>query len=984
MRLWSGLILVCLGIDATSQSWQQQVDYSIACRLDDQAHQLETEMRILYHNNSPGELFSLMVHTWMNTFTQPSTPYSKQLENLGIDRRFRLKPDEQGGYTQLQFFYKGKLLTYQFTDQTHEILELVLPEGIKPGQTINLQVNFTLKIPKNISRGGRLDQAYQMTQWYPKLALFDSLGWHTMPYLEFGEYFNDFGDYEVSIELPSNYLVASTGNLEDEQEKKFLLRYADSCKQNGGNLFNKTNEYPLSGMEYKKVKFTARQVIDFAWFADKRFMVNYQPLKLKDKSIELWAFFYPANKGVWAQATQYTAQAVQYFNTLVGDYPYPQVTVVECPRAGSDAMEYPMITLIDQYYGQPLELEKVIVHEVGHNWFQSILATDERTQAWMDEGLVTYYEQRYFKNNQQPGIFSDAPIPLHTDYDPVPDFDWYIQANRHQDKPSAGRSDNYTIREYIQSIYEKPAKGIKLMEKQLGTARFDQLMKSYFNQWKFGHPQDHDLLNLFQQYGIDWYDSLYLFDAFKVDCSISASGEPSCFWVKHNAGFTFPIEIAGYRKNRKIYSRILMVPAIGDTLCISTDSLDYILLDPEFCLPEIKRTNNIYRLNSSVYVPKKSTLRFLGGIDHSLTRETYLLPAVGYNFYDGLMVGLGLHNLTLPSKSLRYAAVIGYGLRSKNPVGLGGIDYTLPLTSKSLDNLNFSLESRHFTFNRDTHYLTNDRYFKLAPSVQLKFKTGKPHAGKFLEYRWIYIKQWYAEGIQFENRIFENRNRSYAIHELKYSYINKKSLFPVEWVITGELNRGYTKLHTQYAFELPYSGAKKQVEFNFFGGIQSIQAGNKVSSAFLLNGITGSGYFQRDYKMDELLFGRSEQTGSLSQQIYQKDAGFKNLTNVGSSTTWMLAGGVRTTIPGFLPVRPYVQGALVPREAGQPVKFFYSSGVAVILIPRIFEIYLPAWESKQITSGTVYQERNSYLKKCSFTFNMNLFNPFKWLDKVAQ
>ena len=984
MRLWSGLILVCFGIDASSQSWQQQVDYSITCRLDDQAHLLEAESSITYHNNSPDELLSLMFHTWMNTFTQPSSPYSRQLEYLGIDSRFRLKQEEQGGYTRLQFFYKEKLLKYQFIDSTHEILQLVLPEGIKPGQTINLQVNFTLKIPKNISRGGRIGQAYQMTQWYPKLALYDSLGWHTMPYLEFGEYYNEFGDYEVSIELPANYLVASTGTLEDELEKRSLIRYADSCKQNAGNLLNKIIENPLSAREYKKIKFKAHRVIDFAWFADKRFMVNYQPLEVSDTTIELWAFFYAQNKGVWAQATHYTAQAVKYFNSLVGDYPYPQVTVVECPRMGSDAMEYPMITLIDQYYGQPMELEKVIVHEIGHNWFQSILATDERTQAWMDEGLVTYYEHRYFNNKQQHGIFSDAPIPLHTDYDLVPDFDWYIQANRNQDKPSGGRADNYTIREYIQSIYEKPAKGLKLMEKQLGTARFDQLMKSYFNQWKFSHPQDQDLLNLFQQYGIDWYDSLYLSNAIKVDCSIAETGAINCFWIKHDAGFSFPIEIAGFRKNKKVYCRILLVSAIGDTLCAPADSIDYLLLDPDFCLPEINRTNNIFRLTSSVYVPKKSTLRFFGGIDHSLTRETYLLPGLGYNFYDGLMVGLGLHNLTLPSKSFRYAAMIGYGLRSKNPVGIGGVAYTLPLNSQRLNNLDFNLEARHFTFNRDTHYRTNDSYFKLAPSVQLNFKTDKPHAGKFLAYRLIYIHQWYTEGLQFDDKIFANRNRSYAIHELKYGYVNKKSLFPVEWVVTGELNKGYTKLHTQYKFELPYSGANKQIEFNFFGGIQSLRSDNTVNSAFLLNGNTGLGLFQRDYKMDELLFGRSELKGSLSQQIYHKDAGFNNLTNIGSSTTWMLAGSVRTSIPGFLPVRPYVQGALVPGQSGQTVKFLYSSGLAVILIPDIFEIYLPALESKQITSGSVYQERKSYLKKCSFTFNMKLFNPFKWLDKVAQ
>jgi hypothetical protein len=183
---------------------------------------------------------------------------------------------------------------------------------------------------------------------------------------------------------------------------------------------------------------------------------------------------------------------------------------------------------------------------------------------------------------------------------------------------------------------------------------------------------------------------------------------------------------------------------------------------------------------------------------------------------------------------------------------------------------------------------------------------------------------------------------------------------------------------------LPYSGLQKKAEFYLFGGIQSIRSGSRINSHFLLNGIPGTGYFQRDYKMDELLFGRSEFTGSMSQQVFLKDAGFKTLSGGGTSSTWMLAGSIRTTLPGFLPFRPYLQGALIPGAGDQGVKGLYSSGIAVILIPGIFEVYLPAWESKSITSGPGYEGRTTYLKKCSFMFNMKLFNPFKWLDKVAE
>jgi len=985
MRYWWGLILVCIGLKGFGQAWQQQVDYSIQCRLNDQSHRLDATMQIKYINHSPHELFSLMLHTWMNTFITSPTPYSKQLIELGIDRRYVLKPHEQGGYTQLKFFYKGEELRYRFTDDTKEILELSLIESCKPGQSLIIEVSFSLSIPKNISRGGHLGQAYHLAQWYPKLALYDTSGWHSMHYLELGEYYNEFGDYEVTIDLPSNYLVASTGTLEDMEEKKYLLQYADSCKRNASKVIAVKNESRPSSLDFKKVKFKARQVIDFAWFADKQFLVNHQALLAENKTIDLWAFYYNENRAIWSRATQYISNALNYFNELVGPYPYPQMTAVECLRIGSDAMEYPMITLIDKYYGQPLELEKVIVHEVGHNWFQAILATDERIKAWMDEGVVTYYENRFFRDSPAGGIFSDTPVPLHTDYDQVPDFDWYVQANRNQDKPSLGNLDHYSIREYIQSVYEKPAKGLKLLEKDLGKDRFDQCMRQYYSQWKFRHPQPSDLFALFKSYGADWFEDLYISNAFKVDCTIEQLGSTSYFLINHNAKLTIPIELAGYRKNNKTFSKMVRIPPEGDTIGLTTDSLDYIILDPDFCLPEINRTNNIYRIRSSPFTPKKFALRFLGGIDHSLTKEIYLSPALAYNFYDGLIAGLAMHNLTLPSKPFRYAGVLGYGLRAKNPVWIGGMDYTLSLRSPKLDNLNFSLESRHFTFNRDTHYLSDDHYFKLAPSIKLNFIPAKhPSARQYVAYRWIYIKQWYSEGINFENRTYRNKTRSYFIHEFSYRRADKRSLFPFEFSVTGELSKSYSKLYTQYTLAVPYAAAaKKQGELYIFGGIQSIQAENKVFSSFLLNGLPGIGYYQRDYKMDELLFGRSEITGSHSQQVFLKDAGFKNLSQVGSSTSWMLAAGFRTSLPGFIPLKPYIQTALIPGRASQSFQFLYSTGVSVILLPKIMELNFPIWESKQITTSYSPQQKKSYLKKCSFVFNMKSLNPFKWLDQVS-
>lgn len=131
-----------------------------------------------------------------------------------------------------------------------------------------------------------------MTQWYPKVALLDSSGWHTMHYLEYGEFFNDFGDYRVKIELPDNYIVASTGTLLDSEELKFLDDYADSCQLKNGEPADITILAPISSTRFKILSYQAKNVIDFAWFADKRFLVNKAKAIVEDKTIDIWTFFF--------------------------------------------------------------------------------------------------------------------------------------------------------------------------------------------------------------------------------------------------------------------------------------------------------------------------------------------------------------------------------------------------------------------------------------------------------------------------------------------------------------------------------------------------------------------------------------------------------------------------------------------------------------------------------------------------------------------
>ena len=214
------LNICCLSVRLTAQSpsnnyWQQQVNYSIAATLNDKENELDGFETISYINHSPDSLSFLWIHLWPNAYKNDKTAFSEQKLNGGATD-FYFSNNEQKGYiNRLDFKVDGTSLLTEDHPQYIDVVKIVLPTALAPGDSIVISTPFHVKIPYRFSRMGYVDQNYSLTQWYPKIALYDSRGWHAMPYLEWGEYYNDFGNYNVEITLPSNYVVAATGVLKN-------------------------------------------------------------------------------------------------------------------------------------------------------------------------------------------------------------------------------------------------------------------------------------------------------------------------------------------------------------------------------------------------------------------------------------------------------------------------------------------------------------------------------------------------------------------------------------------------------------------------------------------------------------------------------------------------------------------------------------------------------------------------------------------------
>jgi hypothetical protein len=475
--------------------WQQEVRYDIKVTLDDAAHSLKGFETMVYSNHSPDTLRFIYIHCWPNAYKDNNTALYRQLSRIE-ERKAKLKKIRDNGYIdQLAFTVDGIKAPAEADVQNADILKLTLPAGLAPGKEITIATPFFVKIPSYFSRMGHEGKSYMITQWFPKPAVYDSKGWHAMPYLDQGEFYSEFGSFDVHITLPSSYVVGATGQLLTTAE-------SDTYKQIGkANLADPSSPHHYTSLQTisKTLDYHADNVHDFAWFADQHFIIQYDTLQLASgKIIDVFSWYRPGGNKQWMNSISFIKDAVLHYSKWIGEYAYPMVSAVEGPgNTSSGGMEYPMITLITSPKAEKEELDGVIAHEVGHNWFYGMLGSNEREHPWMDEGINTFYEflyeaEKYKYNGMLGNIIPDRVKKLPTDdfLSAVYNVINQLKTTEPIETPAPTFPSEF---EYGLVVYAKTAVWMHMLESDIGKAQLEKGMQAYFSAWKFRHPYPEDL-----------------------------------------------------------------------------------------------------------------------------------------------------------------------------------------------------------------------------------------------------------------------------------------------------------------------------------------------------------------------------------------------------------------------------------------------------------------------------------------------------------
>ena len=470
--------------------WQQHVDYSMDVNVDVEKYQYSGTQKLVYTNNSPDVLSRVYYHLFFNAF-QPGSEMDMRLQSVadpdgrmmadGKSRIASLSPEEMG-YLRVNSLTQDNQAVSFVEEGTILVVELNKP--IPPGGKATFEMTFNGQIPLQIRRSGRNSSegvALSMSQWYPKLAEYDFEGWHADPYIA-REFHGVWGDFDVKLTLDKKYVVGGTGYLQNPEEVG--------------------HGYETPGSKIKKTKgktltwhFKAPMVHDFMWAADPDYLHD----TLKVENGPMLHFFYKNDKEIvenWKKLQPKTAEAMQFFNKNIGDYPYEQYSVIQ---GGDGGMEYAMSTLITggRNFGS---LVGVMVHEMAHSWFQHVLASNESKHEWMDEGFTSFISSLCMdqimdqkKENPFAGSYQG----------------YYNLVASGKEQPQTTHADRYELNfAYGVAAYSKGAIFLSQLGYIIGQDKLMETLRKYYQDFKFKHPTPNDIKRTAEKVSgmeLDWY-----------------------------------------------------------------------------------------------------------------------------------------------------------------------------------------------------------------------------------------------------------------------------------------------------------------------------------------------------------------------------------------------------------------------------------------------------------------------------------------------
>lgn len=802
-----------------SEYFQQRVDYHIKVKLNNDLNRLEATQKLIYFNNSPDTLTFLYFHLYLNKFNEEPTSSRK----YGYQEIITIKtPDENE-------------ISYHIE---RTVMRVELPELLAPADSVEINIRFNALLPEAADRLGYYGDHYDVGNWYPVPAVYDVYGWHADQHYD-AEFYQEWADYIVEITVPEGFIVGASGELLNQEALPDSIEY-----EKRKNIY----DYNQHG-DWVTYRYQAKNVHDFAWTADPAFIYR----EAEVDGIKLIFLILPYRIDDWSSQLEIAADALRLFQDKIGPYPYNTLTIVD-GYITAGGIEYPQLVIINDMIYDASSLSATIIHEIAHQWFYGIIANNQTSYGWMDEGFTTFFENfamdrlnifEMIYQTSPPGFWgkhfgywydmsrSDLLVYLR-----------YIRSGR--EEPINLHFDRFLYDPFI-PYYQKMGLVISQLQLVMGDSLFWGAIRDYYQRWKFKHPYPADLFHSLEAScgrDLEWFFDQWLNTTWHCDYSVMGFkgkwiGErderryQAVLQFKRNEPILMPLDFRVYLSDGSQYDYRIPV-ATGRSIQKNEGQkisaweytkseknvhLDFpakvkkIQIDPDGELLDVNPFNNtsgrfpklyLYGLNRQYLYP------------HADGYTATVLPFLFYNQIDGIQIGLRTRGNHLYS-DYQHRFQFLLGLQSFRP------------------EIDFWFEHPLYTLHNDLHFVSNLYYMTGVSGTGIWLQWGSDYQSKFSQF---------TIGWQWRN-YYNDAYFPYPVNTGKISYLELQ-------VRKGYWTHGYFPLGAEAYFhaESPFLGSDyPYVKWEVGGSSRILLLFNqKMTINLNTGGFTGSVPLQKVFR----------------------------------------------------------------------------------------------------------------------------------------
>ena len=903
------IFLLCLF--ASSFAFSQQNSISIKSKLDTEKDELKIQQEIIFYNTSDSILTSIYLHNWANSYRDRKTPLSKRfIKDYKKDLYFA-KEKDLGSSTIKSLSVDFSSVNFKELKNQSDILEVFLESPLYPNSKIKISITYIVKIPSaRFTKYGKTEKGYHLRNWYITPAIYNK-GWQYMSNLNLDDLYEKGTDFKIEIDVPKDFIVESN-----------LYQYNTKKKE--------TNNYYLVGKNKTDILLGVNKTTQIKSFVTKTVTIHTDVFT-EELDFNL--------------TTSILNRELLFIQDYLGKYPHVEIFIDEATQSKNPIFGLNQLPKFLRPFSDTFKWDITMFKALSKRYIENTILLNKRKDYWLLDGIQNYlmieYVEKFYPEVKLLGNASNT-WPLKTfniselEFNDKYPFIYQFTARQFLDQALNTSSDSLSnFNRKIVSKY-KAGLGLRFLKGYLGDSIVNQTIQEFYqnNQLKIiSSDKFQDLISSKTTKDLDWFFNDFVKTNKKIDHkikSIETKEDSISVTIKNKRNITTPLAIYALKNKEVQFKKWIYDIDSTKTVKFKKGDYDTFVLNYENLYPELNTLNNWRRIDKKLFnKPVKFSL--LKDISTPNTNQIFYQPDLDYNFYNGLILGVKLHNKPLIKRNFDFKIAPYYATKSNTVIGQFSLQYNQFFEETKIQKITYGLSGS------TSDYAPNLSYKSFTPYVDILFKrkTLRDATSEYLRAKLTHI----------DKEIAPNTTRqpqdNYSVFSLSYNYVNPDIIKEFRYSFSTEFAEKFSKASVDLRFRT-LTSSDTQLDFRFFAGMFF---SNKTSGDYFSFGLDRS----NDYLFQLNYLGRSENTGFFSQQYIITEGGFKSVLPTRFANQFMFSNN--SSIGLWRWVEIYNDVAFL-KNREQPLYFAYENGVRFNFVHEIFEVYFPfysnnGWEISQ-------------------------------------